>query len=62
MPHLNGTGPNGEGSKAGRKLGECHKTEAEQKEVGELGKGQGKRRKSGGGTGHGKRLKYDTKK
>ena len=62
MPKLNGTGPNGEGSKAGRKLGECHKTEAEQKEKGELGIGQGKRRKSGGGKGHGKRLKYDANK
>lgn len=62
MPKLNGTGPNGEGSKAGRKLGECQKTEAEQKEKGELGKGQGKRRNSGGGNGNGKRLKYDSKK
>lgn len=62
MSHLNGTGPNGEGAKAGRKLGECHKTETERKEEGELGKGQGKRRKSGGGIGRGKRLKHDSKK
>lgn len=62
MPKLNGTGPNGEGAKEGRKLGECHKTEAEQKEVGELGKGQGKCRKSGCGKGLGKRLKYDAHK
>jgi len=62
MPRLNGTGPDGEGAKSGRKLGECHKTESEQKEEGELGKGQGKRNKSGGGKGQGKRLKYDSRK
>ena len=62
MPHLNSTGPNGEGSKDGRKLGACHKTDAEKKEEGKLGKGQGKRRNSGGGIGQGKRLKYDSRK
>lgn len=62
MPHLNGTGPDSKGSKSGRMLGECHKTEPEKKEAGELGAGQGKRRNSGGGTGSGKRLKHDSKK
>jgi len=52
MPKLDKTGPEGRGSKTGRKLGECHKNEAEQKETGELGKGQGKRRYSGGGKGN----------
>ena len=60
MPQLNGTGPEGKGPKTGRGLGECKKnsfTELLKK----LGKGMGKRRKSGGGEGRGKRLKYDQK-
>lgn len=56
MPKLNGTGPDGVGSKTGRKLGSCF-TEANKFQ---LGTGLGKRKNSGGGTGKGKRLKYDT--
>ena len=59
MPQLDHKGPEGKGSKTGRKLGKCHKNEAEQKEIGELGKGQGKRHHSGGGKGKGKRLQYN---
>ena len=58
MPHLDHQGPDSLGSKTGRKLGKCHKNEIEQKEIGELGIGQGLRRNSGGGKGKGKRLKY----
>jgi len=59
MPKLNGTGPEGKGPETGRKLGKCEKRSFDdlwQK----LGKGMGKRRKSGGGEGRGKRLKYDS--
>jgi hypothetical protein len=59
MPHLDHTGPENEGSKTGRKLGMCHKTDEEQFFAGELGKGLGKRRLSGGGKGKGNRLKYN---
>jgi hypothetical protein len=55
MPHLDHKGPTGKGPKTGRKLGSCHKNGSEQQEVGELGKGQGLRHHSGGGTGKGKR-------
>lgn len=56
MPKLDGTGPNGKGSQSGRKLGKCSKT-SEQEKIKKLGKGQGLRRNSGGGTGKGNRLK-----
>jgi hypothetical protein len=46
MPHLNHTGPENEGPKTGRGLGKCHKTEAEPSGSGELGIGQGLRRRS----------------
>jgi hypothetical protein len=59
MPHLNHTGPENEGPKTGRKLGKCHKTDDEQILAGELEKGLGKRRLSGGGKGKGNRLKYN---
>ena len=59
MPNLNNTGPDGEGTKTGRKLGKCAKTEIEKTQTGELGKGLGKRRHSGGGMGEGKRFKYN---
>mgnify|MGYP005621218669 CR=1 FL=1 len=59
MPKLNGTGPEGKGPKTGRGLGKCEEKSFEER-LQKLGKGQGKRRKSGGGTGQGKRLKYDT--
>ena len=56
MPKLDGSGPEGKGSKDGRGLGGCkHPSTKEQ-----LGKGLGKKRKSGGGTGRGKRLKSGT--
>ncbi|MDD2563086.1 MAG: DUF5320 family protein [Salinivirgaceae bacterium] len=56
MPKLDGTGPvNGEPGK-GRKLGVCKQSSTDDL-LKKLGKGKGKRRKSGGGEGHGKRLK-----
>jgi len=61
MPHLDKTGPKSEDSKAGRKLGLCNKNESDKEGIGELGKGQGKRRHSGGGEGRAKRLKYNNK-
>jgi hypothetical protein len=57
MPKLNHTGPENEGPGTGRKLGVCHRTETELSGTGEIGKGQGMRRHSGGGAGQGKRLK-----
>jgi len=62
MPHLNQKGPENKGPKTGRKLGKCKKNETEQNEMGELGKGLGKRRHSEGGQGKGKRLKYNENK
>ncbi len=59
MPQMNGTGPEGKGPKTGRKLGKCNKTPKEESSF-QLGKGMGKRRKSGSGKGRGKRLKYNT--
>lgn len=59
MSHLNHNGPGNTGSKSGRKLGTCHKTEEEQSKMGVLGIGEGKRRHSGGGQGKGRRLKYN---
>lgn len=56
MPKLDGTGPEGAGSQSGRKLGECSKVTDDEK-LKKLGKGMGKKRKSGGGKGKGKRLK-----
>lgn len=57
MPKLDGTGPDGKGSKTGRKLGTCKNSDSD--DTSKLGKGQGKKRKSGGGTGKGKRLKTE---
>jgi hypothetical protein len=57
---MNGTGPEGKGSSTGRKMGKCNKT-AEEEALQKLGKGMGARRKKGGGTGKGKRLKNDQK-
>lgn len=59
MPLIDHSGPEGLGPKTGRKLGKCSKNETDSKENSELGKGQGKRRHSGGGTGKGKRIKYN---
>lgn len=55
MPHLDGTGPEGDGSSKGRQLGQCTNKPSEEK-MQKLGKGMGKRRKKGGGDGNGKRL------
>lgn len=56
---MNGTGPEGKGPKTGRGLGKCKKVPQEEL-MQQLGKGMGKRRKSGGGEGRGKRLKYNS--
>lgn len=60
MPKLNGTGPEGDGSRSGRKLGKCSET-AEEEKLNKLGKGLGKKRHAGGGEGRGKRLKSNEK-
>lgn len=60
MPQINGTGPEGKGPKTGRGLGRCKQNSSED-EKNKLGKGLGKRYKSGGGTGKGKRLKSGLK-
>jgi hypothetical protein len=61
MPKMNGTGPEGKGPKTGRGLGKCKKEkELSQEELlQKFGKGIGKRRKSGGGMGRGRRLIYN---
>lgn len=59
MPKLNGTGPEGKGARTGRKLGNCEEVPFDEL-LQKLGKGMGKRRKSGGGDGRGKRLKYNS--
>lgn len=56
MPKLDGTGPDGKGSRTGRKLGKCNNTTDEEK-LQKLGKGMGMKRQSGGGQGKGNRLK-----
>jgi hypothetical protein len=58
MPKMNGTGPDGKGPGSGRGLGRCKKQTPDEL-LNKLGKGQGKRRKTGGGKGEGKRLKSD---
>ncbi|MGE0088120.1 MAG: DUF5320 family protein [Bacteroidales bacterium] len=55
MPQLDQKGPEGKGSKTGRKLGKCKK-DSDQSDF-SLGQGMGKRRKENGGSGQGKRLK-----
>ena len=60
MPKLDGTGPDGEGSQTGRKLGKCREETAEEK-LQKLGTGMGEKRNSGGGKGKGKRLKSGLK-
>ena len=61
MPRGDGTGPDGKGPKTGRGLGLCKK-DLKENDLAKLGKGLGKRRKSGGGTGKGKRLQTGLKK
>lgn len=53
---MDGTGPEHKGTKTGRQLGTCN---SENSDMSLLGKGMAKRRKSGGGNGKGKRIKYD---
>ena len=60
MSKLNGKGPNNDNSENGRKLGHCSDLSPEEM-LTKLGKGLGKKRKSGGGLGKGKRLKNDIK-
>lgn len=60
MPKMNGKGPETQGSQTGRKLGAC--SEDKDKDASLFGKGMGKRQNSGGGTGLGKRLKYNQAK
>ncbi len=55
MPKLDGTGPDGKGNDEGRKLGKC-KPKSDNELLKKLGKGMGKKRKAGGGTGQGKRI------
>ncbi|HHT23511.1 MAG TPA: DUF5320 family protein [Bacteroidales bacterium] len=62
MPRLNHTGPEGKGSKTGRKLGKCKKNEKEMENLGELGKGQGKHYHEPDAIGKGKRLQYNKPK
>lgn len=56
MPKLDGTGPEGDGSRSGRKLGNCSNASDDEK-LQKLGKGMGKKRHSEGDKGKGKRLK-----
>jgi hypothetical protein len=60
MPKLDGTGPEGKKSQTGRKLGNCSEISDKEK-LEKLGKGEGKKRQSGGGKGKGRRLKYNNK-
>ncbi len=56
MPKMDGTGPENKGKQSGRGLGSCN-TNPISNILEKLGKGMGLRRKSGNGTGQGKRLK-----
>jgi hypothetical protein len=60
MPKLDGTGLDGIGAKTGRRLGECSQTSDNEK-LNKLGKGMGKKRKTGCGEGLGKRLRSGEK-
>ena len=61
MPKMNGTGPEGKGSKTGRSLGRCRKNPGNE-DVARPGRGSGKRRQKGGGRGQGKRLQSGSQK
>jgi len=50
MPGMNGTGPEGKGSKTGRGLGRCARV-SDTETIGKPGKGRGKRMKAGRGQG-----------
>ncbi len=56
MARLDGTGPEGKGSKTGRGLGKCS-SESSDKKLEKLGVGMGKRRRDDDCDGGGKRLK-----
>jgi len=56
MPKMDGTGPEGKGTRTGRGLGRCKENATTGKSPGQ-GKGLGKRLKSGGGKGKGNRSK-----
>jgi len=56
MPKMNGTGPSGQGSGTGRKLGNCS-TLSDEEKAKKLGVGMAKGRKSCNADGKGKRLK-----
>ena len=58
MPKMNHTGPEKEGPRSGRALGDCPRESDVLPDGGhfELGKGMGERRKTGGGKGKGRRL------
>lgn len=56
MPNRDGTGPEGEGTRSGRKLGNCRKVTDNAKQQ-LYGKGMGKNRNSGSGEGKGNCLK-----
>lgn len=60
MPKLDRTGPDGEGSQTGRKLGKCS-TATDEEKLEKLGKGMGKKRKSRGEVGEGKRRRSGLK-
>ena len=60
MPKMDGTGPEGKGSRSGRKLGECVDL-VESEKLAKFGKGMGKKRKAGCGEGKSKRLRTDEK-
>ena len=57
MPNMNGSGPEGKGPKTGRGLGKCNKTSPDEMHE-KLGRGMGLKRRSGGGQGKAKRLRY----
>lgn len=62
MSNLNHKGPQDLGTKTGRMLGNCKKSEEELTKQGELGVGMGKHFNSQEGKGKGKRLKYNLNK
>ncbi|HUW04892.1 MAG TPA: DUF5320 family protein [Williamwhitmania sp.] len=58
MPHLSKTGPQGNGEKTGRGLGDCAQHSTDEM-LAKLGRGQAKRRNAGGGEGKGKRRRSE---
>ncbi|MBP6936144.1 MAG: DUF5320 family protein [Bacteroides sp.] len=57
---MDGTGPEGKGSRSGRKVGNCVELSKEEL-LQKLGRGEGKRRQAGGGEGDKKRLRSNEK-